>query len=138
MLSNLNIESYITERLNTGRKYNLVKLNNKWYILDIDNNYILVGYNTADFRPDSYSNNIYVSGYNYNLKQFDINYNEINDLTIIKREEPIVDVVEKIEKTTEKAKEKKKIEIDQKELIEWLVLIISMCVIILVVRHYTR
>ena len=136
MLSNLNIESYITERLNTGRKYNLVKLNNKWYILDIDNNYILVGFNTADFKPDSYSNNIYVSAYNYNLKQYDINYNEIYDLTGDKKE--IVEPTKEVETTTQVVKEKKKIELDQKELSEWILLIISMCVIILVIRHYTR
>jgi len=137
MLSNLNIESYITERLSTGRKYNIVKLNNKWYILDIDNDYILVGYQTADFKPDNYSNDIYVSAYNYNLKEYDIDINEIDSL-IIKTTNK-VEVVEKIEKTTEKLnKDDINIEINKKELIEWILLIISMCVIIVVIRYYTR
>ena len=135
MLSNLNIESFITERLNTGRKYNLVKLNNKWYILDIDNDYILVGFNKADFRPDTYSNRIYVSAYDYRSNEINVDYNGINDL--IAKEDKI-EVVEKIEETTNVVEEKKHIEIDQKELIEWIVLIVSLCVIILVVRHYTR
>ena len=135
MLSNLNIESFITERLNTGRKYNLVKLNNKWYILDIDNNYILVGFNKADFRPDTYSNRIYVSAYDYRSNEINVDYNSINDL--IAKEDKI-EVVEKIEEATNVVEEKKHIEIDQKELIEWIVLIVSLCVIILVVRHYTR
>ena len=135
MLSNLNIESFITERLNTGRKYNLVKLNNKWYILDIDNDYILVGFNKADFRPDTYSNRIYVSAYDYRSNEINVDYNSINDL--IAKEDKI-EVVEKIEETTNVVEEKKHIEIDQKELIEWIVLIVSLCVIILVVRHYTR
>ena len=135
MLSNLNIESFITERLNTGRKYNLVKLNNKWYILDIDNDYILVGFNKSDFRPDTYSNRIYVSAYDYRSNEINVDYNSINDL--IAKEDKI-EVVEKIEETTNVVEEKKHIEIDQKELIEWIVLIVSLCVIILVVRHYTR
>ncbi len=140
MLSNLDIESYIYTRTSRNvitRKYNIVKVNNKWYILDIDNNYLLVGYQVSDFRPDSYSNGIYVSAYNYRLNTYDINYNEINDLLVIK--EPKIDVVEKITNTVEEPKkEKNKIEIDEKELIEWVVLIISLCVIILVIRHYTR
>ena len=135
MLSNLNIESFITERLNTGRKYNLVKLNNKWYILDIDNDYILVGFNKADFRPDTYSNRIYVSAYDYRSNEINVDYNSINDLIV---KEDKIEVVEKIEEATNVDGEKKHIEIDQKELIEWIVLIVSLCVIILVVRHYTR
>ena len=135
MLSNLNIESYITERLNTGKKYNLVRLNNKWYILDIDNDYILVGYNIADFRPDTYSNNIIVSKYNYSLGSYKIDYNEIK--TLIKKEEV---KEEKIEVTSKIVKEE--VEEFNKEdlntLIEWILLIGSICVIILVVRHYTR
>ena len=139
MLSNLDIESYIYTRVSNNtitRKYNIVKLNNKWYILDIDNDFILVGYQTSDFRPDSYSNRVYISAYNYKLNNYDINYNEINNL-IVKKE--LVDVTQKIEPTTEKVKKEHiRLDIDQKELIEWILLIISMCVIILVIRHYTR
>ena len=137
MLSNLNIESYITERLNTGKKYNLVKLNNKWYILDIENDFILVGYTMGDYEPDYYSNNIIVSKYNYNLGEYNLDYNEIQYL--IKPKEVVQE--EKIEVTTQIVKEEHKEEIktiDYKPIIEWVVLIVSLCVIILVVRHYTR
>jgi hypothetical protein len=135
MLSNLNIESYITERLNTGKKYNLVRLNNKWYILDIDEGYILVGYNTADFKPDTYSNNIIVSKYNYILESYDLDYNDIKKL-IIKED--------KKEETKKEVKDNDTNEYtglnikDFNTLIEWILLIVSLCVIILVVKHYTR
>ena len=131
MLSNLNIESYITERLNTGKKYNLVRLNNKWYILDIDEGYILVGYNTADFKPDTYSNNIIVSKYNYILESYDLDYNDIKKL-IIKEDK-------KEETKDNDTNEYTELNIrDFNTLIEWIILIISICVIILVVKHYTR
>jgi hypothetical protein len=135
MLSNLNIESYITERLNTGKKYNLVRLNNKWYILDIDEGYILVGYNTADFKPDTYSNNIIVSKYNYILESYDLDYNDIKKL-IIKED--------KKEETKKEVQDNDTNEYtglnikDFNTLIEWILLIVSLCVIILVVKHYTR
>lgn len=130
MLSNLNIESYITERLNTGKKYNLVRLNNKWYILDIDEGYILVGYNTADFKPDTYSNNIIVSKYNYILESYDLDYNDIKKL-IIKEDKKEVQDNDTNEYTDLNIK-------DFNTLIEWIILIVSLCVIILVVKHYTR
>ena len=131
MLSNLNIESYITERLNTGKKYNLVRLNNKWYILDIDEGYILVGYNTADFKPDTYSNNIIVSKYNYILESYDLDYNDIKKL-IIKEE-----TKEEVQDNDTNEYTELNIQ-DFNTLIEWILLIVSLCVIILVVKHYTR
>ena len=132
MLSNLNVESYITERLNTGKKYNLVKLHDKWYILDIDNDYILVGYNTADFKPDTYSNNVLVSKYNYSLETYNIDYNEIKYLI---DGYPSKDNKNENEQNDSNNKSNSKIIIS---VIEWIVLLGSLCVIILLVRHYTR
>ena len=132
MLSNLNVESYITERLNTGKKYNLVKLHDKWYILDIDNDYILVGYNTADFKPDTYSNNVLVSKYNYSLETYNIDYNEIKYLI---DGYPSKDNKNENEQNDSNNKSNSKIAIN---VIEWIVLLCSLCVIILLVRHYTR
>ena len=144
MLSNLDIESYITDRLDNSKKstrrYNLVKLNDKWYILDIDNDFILVGYETSDFKPDTYSNNIIVSKYNYKLGSYDINYNDIKELTV--KEKEVIEVTNVVTTTKEEKEAKCEItELDEKNytvLIEWIFLISSLGVIILVVIYFTK
>lgn len=143
MLSNLNIESYITDRLDSSKKstrrYNLVKLNDKWYILDIDNDFILVGYETSDFKPDTYSNNIIVSKYNYKLGTYNLDINEIK--TLINKEDKEVIEVTSVNTTTTTKINEETTELNNKdytELIEWIFLITSLGIIMLVVYYYTQ
>lgn len=143
MLSNLNIESYITDRLDSSKKstrrYNLVKLNDKWYILDIDNDFILVGYETSDFKPDTYSNNIIVSKYNYKLGTYNLDINEMKTL-INKEDKEVIEVTSVNTKTTTKINEETT-ELNNKdytELIEWIFLITSLGIIMLVVYYNTQ
>lgn len=143
MLSNLNIESYITDRLDSSKKstrrYNLVKLNDKWYILDIDNDFILVGYETSDFKPDTYSNNIIVSKYNYKLGTYNLDINEIK--TLINKEDKEVIEVTSVNTTTTTKINEETTELNNKdytELIEWIFLIASLGIIMLVVYYYTQ
>ena len=118
MLSNLNIESYITDRLDSSKKstrrYNLVKLNDKWYILDIDNDFILVGYETSDFKPDTYSNNIIVSKYNYKLGTYNLDINEIK--TLINKEDKEAIEVTSVNTTTTTKINEETTELNNKEL----------------------
>lgn len=143
MLSNLNIESYITDRLDSSKKstrrYNLVKLNDKWYILDIDNDFILVGYETSDFKPDTYSNNIIVSKYNYKLGTYNLDINEMK--TLINKEDKEVIEVTSVNTTTTTKINEETTELNNKdytELIEWIFLIASLGIIMLVVYYYTQ
>ena len=143
MLSNLNIESYITDRLDSSKKstrrYNLVKLNDKWYILDIDNDFILVGYETSDFKPDTYSNNIIVSKYNYKLGTYNLDINEIK--TLINKEDKEVIEVTSVNTTTTTKINEETTELNNKdytELIEWIFLITSLGIIMFVVYYYTK
>lgn len=143
MLSNLNIESYITDRLDSSKKstrrYNLVKLNDKWYILDIDNDFILVGYETSDFKPDTYSNNIIVSKYNYKLGTYNLDINEIK--TLINKEDKEVIEVTSVNTTTTTKINEETTELNNKdytELIEWIFLITSLGIIMLVVYYNTQ
>ena len=143
MLSNLNIESYITDRLDSSKKstrrYNLVKLNDKWYILDIDNDFILVGYETSDFKPDTYSNNIIVSKYNYKLGTYNLDINEIK--TLMNKEDKGVIEVTSVNTTTTTKINEETTELNNKdytELIEWIFLITSLGIIMFVVYYYTK
>ena len=143
MLSNLNIESYITDRLDSSKKstrrYNLVKLNDKWYILDIDNDFILVGYETSDFKPDTYSNNIIVSKYNYKLGTYNLDINEIK--TLINKEDKEAIEVTSVNTTTTTKINEETTELNNKdytELIEWIFLITSLGIIMFVVYYYTQ
>ena len=150
MLENLGVESFIVDRVEkiekseslffTSHTYNVVNLNNTWYIVDITSqDGFLKGMN-KEYRNDTYSKKIYINDKDYldeyknSDTTFEFDYKAINK--VIDR----INDVESEDKENTEIKTTKKVEVDKKNDDEnkYIILSLVLVIIFLVIVIFSR
>ena len=147
MFEKLGVESYIVDRVEkidkdeslffTSHTYNVVKLDGKWYILDITNDNGFLVSKTSEYKSDHFSEKINISDVSYLsvnedlTTEFEFDYNAINKVIKGIMDDEVIKENIKEEDNEEQVSE-------NKDETEYIVLSLILIIIFLIIIIFSR